>query len=244
MYKNSQRKYNINSAYSDPVNSELVKQLQSYIDDEYTDIVRDKPQVGTDAQSPQNDDSVESQPASTTTNRPSPSHFSHSGSQTPGDLPGMTVDDVEDNGNVNESDPIDTPESDITDNDNGSEPGTEPQPDDTNPVEESTILAFTTIEDCSKSSEIIKGTLNVDESTSGVSRVNIKKNNDNKELWIYYEDRVNLNDVMINVVNKLALAGYSYLTFSRLARSDNAMVFDISCISNQIEGIQNEKEET
>ena len=53
------------------------------------------------------------------------------------------------------------------------------------------------------------------------------------ELWIYYNDNTNLNNVMqsvIDVVNALAL---KLLSFSRLARSDNAMVFDIIPTNSQ-----------
>lgn len=71
----------------------------------------------------------------------------------------------------------------------------------------------------------IKGYLNSRADTCGVSRIKEKENN---ELWIYYEDNINLNDVMSSVIETLELPGYSYLEFNRLARSDNAMVFIIS----------------
>lgn len=70
--------------------------------------------------------------------------------------------------------------------------------------------------------ESIKGTLNAKDDTSGVSRVGVK---DDKEVWIYYNDSVNLNDVMVPVIEQMNASGYTYLEFNRLARSDNAVVF-------------------
>lgn len=70
--------------------------------------------------------------------------------------------------------------------------------------------------------ESIKSTLNAKDNTSGVSRVGVK---DNKEVWVYYNDNVNLNDVMVPVIEQMNASGYTYLEFNRLARSDNAVVF-------------------
>lgn len=70
----------------------------------------------------------------------------------------------------------------------------------------------------------IKGTLNSIDSTCGVSRVSVK---DDKEVWIHYNDNVNLNDVMVDVIEYMNKYGYTYLEFNRLARSENAVVFVI-----------------
>ena len=70
--------------------------------------------------------------------------------------------------------------------------------------------------------ESIKSILNAKDDTSGVSRVGVK---DNKEVWVYYNDNVNLNDVMVPVIEQMNASGYNYLEFNRLARSDNAVVF-------------------
>ena len=67
----------------------------------------------------------------------------------------------------------------------------------------------------------IKGILNSREDTCGVSRVQETQ----KEVWIYYNDSVNLNDMMVPVIEELNRPGYTYLTFNRLARSENAIVF-------------------
>lgn len=66
----------------------------------------------------------------------------------------------------------------------------------------------------------VKSDLNNNEETKGVSRASIKDD----ELWVYYEDSINLNKVMANVIETLNAANYG-LEFNRLARSDNAIVF-------------------
>lgn len=68
---------------------------------------------------------------------------------------------------------------------------------------------------------ILKGTLNSREDTAGVTRVAEKEN----EIWIYYKDDVNLNNIMTDVIEFLLTSGYEQYEFNRLARSDNAIVF-------------------
>lgn len=72
--------------------------------------------------------------------------------------------------------------------------------------------------------DVIKGTLNHNAETAGVSRIESK----DKELWIYYNDDVNLNNIMTDVIELLNNTGYTYLSFNRLARSNNAIVFEVA----------------
>ena len=65
--------------------------------------------------------------------------------------------------------------------------------------------------------------LNASEETAGVNRILVK----GEELWIYYEDKKNLNNIMGPAIECLNSANYSYLEFNRLARTDNAIVFQI-----------------
>lgn len=71
----------------------------------------------------------------------------------------------------------------------------------------------------------LKEFLESDESTAGVSRISVRE--DANELWIYYQDRVNLNKIMSDVVEALHRSAYSSLEFNRLARTDNAIVFEL-----------------
>lgn len=45
------------------------------------------------------------------------------------------------------------------------------------------------------------------------------------EVWVFFEDEVNLNDVLEPTIDYVAKQ-FEYLTFSRLARKSNAIVFD------------------
>lgn len=94
------------------------------------------------------------------------------------------------------------------------------------PVEESTqIKSVTIIKPEEKVNlETLKGSLNAREDTCGVLRIAEKEE---KEVWIYYNDDVNLNDIMTNVIEFVANAGFTALEFNRLARSDNAIVFEL-----------------
>ena len=85
----------------------------------------------------------------------------------------------------------------------------------------------------------IKGTLNVRDDTKGVSRIFVK----DKELWIYYQDKINLNSVMEPVIEVLNGTGFTNLEFNRLARTENAIVFDISCIYDDVKPMQEVAEE-
>lgn len=87
---------------------------------------------------------------------------------------------------------------------------------------ESTLESIDVTDNLDNECKDIKGYLNSQKDTQGVSRIREKENN---ELWLYYNDNINLNDVMGSVIEALNKPGYTYLEFNRLARSDNAMVF-------------------
>lgn len=76
------------------------------------------------------------------------------------------------------------------------------------------------IQDTKSIADSVKAALNDNEDTAGVSRTAIKDD----ELWVYYEDSINLNKVMASAIETLNTLGYG-LEFNRLARSDNAIVF-------------------
>lgn len=82
---------------------------------------------------------------------------------------------------------------------------------------------------------VLKATLNSRGDTSGVSRIAEKDN----EIWIYYNDEVNLNNIMTDVIEYMMTSGCENFEFNRLARSDNAIVFvtDIKSTSADLESI-------
>ena len=103
------------------------------------------------------------------------------------------------------------------DNSDSEAPDQEPEDKVQEPVEESTKIHVIPLDE-------IKGTLNHVADTAGVSRIEMKDH----ELWIFYNDEVNLNNIMTEVIELLNNTGYTYLSFNRLARSNNAIVFEIS----------------
>lgn len=83
----------------------------------------------------------------------------------------------------------------------------------------------------------LKGTMNAVSDTCGVQRVKIDE--DKKELWVYYNDDINLNDIMTPLIELLESSSYNYLIFNRLARSGNAVVFEIS--STKVDTLESPK---
>ena len=85
--------------------------------------------------------------------------------------------------------------------------------------------------------DTVQGQLNAFEDTCGVIRT--KQVGD--ELWIYFNDKKNLNNLMEAVIDRLGAAGFYQLEFNRLARTDNAIVFQIANISTVVNNGETEK---
>lgn len=209
IYNSSSRKDKILGAIQDPKNTELVKQMASYLDEEFIDSKYLNPNASSDKSDMNSDKSVDKHETKDLHSSGSSPHLSHSSgggsASTFNDLDAMFEDsddftaegEVSDD-NVDDSIPVDIDESELD-------------------IDSSTAIC------ASISIDEVLGTLNLRDDTKGVSRVLVKDN----ELWIYYEDDVNLNKVMSEVIKQLLTSGYSYLEFNRLARSNNAVVFDI-----------------
>ena len=224
LYVTSSRKDKIHAAMQDPINAELVQQLAEYLDDdgqaELQQAVKEEKAEQASAQQAQAENADMGMSSGGGSSRPS------AGGGSRPSFTGNVFDDF--GGDDFEGD--DTPD-DIPMDDSAPEPET--------PVEETTKIKgrainaacqlWTTLDDVISDCETIKGTLNAREDTAGVSRLQVK----DAELWIYYNDDANLNDKMVDVIEVLNSTGYTYLTFSRLARSNNAIVFDISLNSQE-----------
>ena len=215
----------------DPINLELVQQISDYLDD-------DSKQVLKQAIADNKAKEAANAPASDTTEEtnvfdgftPS-SHGGGGGSAGGGFSGGDAFADFDDGGDMAEGDL-----GGDTTSDEGSAPTTDVQDTELvadEPVEENTAVTQEEVisaddinaeeETAVLQSGIIKKLLNDQEDAQGVVRVDI----DDKDVWIYYDDKVNLNDVLDNVISIIKSNGYDMLKFSRLARTDNAIVFDI-----------------
>ena len=207
----SQKK--IKAAMEDPVNKELVQQLSEYVDDKYLEPQRKAEQKDSgvihdsEAAPQDNADGKSSRPSSSMPR----GGGGHSSMSMPDDFAAIgEMDDMPEGG----SDDPSTVTDDFDD-------ATVINPEGEGGVESATKVTAST-EASALSPDEIKGSLNLAESTGGVSRVVIT----DAEVWIYYLDKINLNNIMNNVI-EFAASKYYNLAFNRLARSDNAIVFDI-----------------
>lgn len=228
LYKASRRKDKIRAALDNPINAELVQQLRVYLDDEYINedyLEPDDHSSDSNSEPNNNDDTKLNDKSSTSFKSPTPVKF-HPNS--PLDIPDDHMDGdnympgVDDNGE-NDKNPSTKDNSDTSDNPNISESSN---------LNGENITSQTSLYHMPDASPTIspdivseiKGTLNMRQDTSGVNRVLYK---DDSELWIYYNDKINLNNVMGPVIELLNASGYTYLDFNRLARTDNAIVFQV-----------------
>lgn len=235
LYRASTRKQKIQAALQNPINAELVMQLDEYLKDEY------KPVTNIDGNvyetTPKGDTSTDT--ADNGNNAmPSPHGGSHSsGGGLSAALSGLDDDEpsiseefgaeLDAEGNA----AFDATQG-ASSNDDGADDTSDNSAVASTNVQGKKIIADTSIPTtpinvCTSISGLageLKGTLNARNSTAGVNRVSAKGD----EVWIYYNDDINLNNVMTFVIDVLSAANYHYLVFNRLARTDNAIVFTIN----------------
>lgn len=229
LYQSSSRKDRIHSAYMNPLNAELVQQIDSYVSPKYQKLLEPEEQEPTDSQNLDTANTGEDDGRSSSGSSYSGgggSSFSGGGSFSGGDIPGMVTDE-----------PEESAESDEGSSDMSREPVSESpaESESDESVEQSTVIASSCTEkDAALEVDTMKGSLNVKAETAGVIRVRVK----DKELWVYYQDSINLNSVMPDVIDTMNALGYTYLEFSRLARTDNAIVFDIYESMQQIQPLE------
>ena len=235
IYVTSARKDRIHAAMQDPINAELIQQLEEYLsDDAKVELEHAVAEEKADMQAKSNGSNDSNN--SVADSDSAPSHSGGGGSFTPSHFSGSPIDDFGDD----ELADIDMPD-DVGSDESVPEPAEEPEPVESvtqegKPITSSTAIIWTTLDDVVSETETIKGTLNAREDTNGVTRLQVSDH----ELWIYYNDDSNLNDKMIEVISVLNSIGYTYLKFNRLARSNNAIVFDI--LLNADTGIKSVKE--
>ena len=202
LYKASSRKDKIRANINNPINVELVQQIADYVD----------------ANEPKQLDTKVNEPSESVVKRsdhPAPNRgadkINHSSESdvSPSDdiepMPGLIADDET-----------------ISDEPQPAQPEDEPAEE----INESEKLADDTVqgvEGICSSIDInqIKDELNDSPLTEGVIRVANKA----REIWVYFNDNTNLNDIMVNVIDSIFSRYGAQLEFNRLARSENAMVF-------------------
>lgn len=208
LYKASKNKAAIKSALKDPINAELVHQLREYLDDDVREKL-EKPSYEFNTPGMFSEDNVDVDFDEMTEDNEESAKSPRGGSIKPATF-------------TSKSDHMDDLEDFESDKDS-EEPVPATAPVDTESDSEEASVESATIIQNKLDLESMQGTLNSREDTAGVSYI-LQKDD---ELWIHYNDSVNLNNVMENVVRLFRDLGYDNLTFNRLARSANAIVFEI-----------------
>lgn len=242
LYKTSTRKQKIAAALNDPINLELVQQIGDYIGrpeevhpatHKYSDseIHQKVPDSSEPERSVEIDVNVP-KPRTQFVDNSGPDVDFQEVSQT-GTEESSTDDVSQDDNAISKGEPDVVPEISYPTNENAAASVSV----ESSKIEGATTSYTPSVVDPSGTlridAEVIKGTLDVREDTAGVSRISVKDN----ELWIHYKDSVNLNSIMEPVIYVLNAAGFTYLEFNRLARSSNAIVFEILCIPEQVKPI-------
>lgn len=226
MYRSSKHKNKIKAALSNPINSELVIQLKQYLDED--DII-DSDEINDSSDNPSEESKHTKSDEKTVSTK---SNYHHA----PVGAPSKSLtDEYKDAEDLFDED-LDDSEEKPEDDNKIPEESTQKDDNSSEDIENGTQLNGDTIQSSTSISsmpEEIKGLINSRQDTCGVNRVLCK----DCELWIYYEDKINLNTVMGPVIELINAANYTYLDFNRLARSDNAMVFQV----NQLDSNSNMK---
>lgn len=241
LYKSSNRKDHIKAQLQDPMNAELIQQLRSYLDEDYQKPEYVEPDYDESALVAEAPSEPEQTTAETSDTVPAVVHsapaapaFTNTGSNGKFDPPDL--DKPENNEPIDDNRPADVPKADdvseVTEPEAPVEAPEQPAPKED--ASQSTKVKVTSsiqlMHDLNSEIEHIKGTLNVNSDTAGVNRILLK----DQELWVYYNDDINLNNVMGPAIELLNASGFTYLSFNRLARSDNAIVFEVHLVSTRV----------
>lgn len=210
LYRSSNRKEKIRANMSNPINVELVQQLESYSDDEDK-----KRSIHNISKERTDSDRISDNDKNQTNNEPVTKHIRfHDDSES------MKQDeDSNKDGIIDETLEKDVNSDPITED--SSDTSTSEDSDDLNKdeVSESTHLES----QCDTLDQYyLKSFLNSNKKTSGVVRVS----STDDECWVYYNDNVNLNTIIDDVIDSVTNS-YSSFIFNRLARKYNAVVFTI-----------------
>lgn len=217
LFRTSPRQAAIKAALEDPINQELVLQLRKYLD---ADAVQKLADQQAEAHSPEGSESgmEATDDEKKVVQVIDISETSESSEQI---ADGDVVDDPDANEGHDESEDVTSSFAANMVNVTASEEVT--------PIEANPFVV--------PSLDTIQGQLNAVEDTCGVIRT--KQVGD--ELWIYFNDKKNLNNLMEAVIDRLGAAGFYQLEFNRLARTDNAIVFQIANISTEVNNGETEK---
>lgn len=205
MFRSSSRKNHIKANIANPINVELVQQIQDLTDDSEDTSEKVNPSEN------RSERKILKGPSS------SPSGGSYSPSFSDDIEP--SEDDIFIPDESNDESDKDEKTDDSINLDNSDELNDEDVSDEN--VESSEAITAVVEDDVDINQ--LKSILNESSSlTYGVSRISERKN----EVWIYYNDDVNLNPMLSDIIYTVESSKFKNLEFNRIARSDNAVVFE------------------
>lgn len=214
MFRSSSRKNHIKANIANPINVELVQQIQDLTDDSEDTVEKVNPSEN------KSERKILKGPSSSPSGGSYSTSLSHGSEPSEDDI--FIPDETDNNGNKDEnfddSDSLDTSDESV-DEDTSDENVDEDTSDEN--VESSE--AITAVVEDELDINQLKSILNESSSlTYGVSRISERNN----EVWVYYNDDVNLNPMLSDIIYAVESSKFKNLEFNRIARSDNAVVFE------------------
>lgn len=217
VFKGSKNKAAILAAMNNPINRELVQQVDSF------EVKEDKEVVEAPKVSSEDVTSEDGGP-----------EFTGGGSFGGGGFVGgpsdLDFDDGEfegEEGELLEGEEVPEGEPDGV-------PDLEDISDDSDDIESATEITagtYVTIDQVTNCVNEIPGTLNCVEDTKGVTHCVLRGGSDN-EIWIYYNSDVDINNILEKVNRALIMRDYNFLEFDRVSRDKNAIVYSINWVSS------------
>lgn len=204
MFRSSSRKNHIKANIANPINVELVQQIQDLTDDSEDTVEKVNPSEN------KSERKILKGPSSSPSGGSYSTSLSHSSEPSEDDI--FIPDETDNNGNKDEnfddSDSLDTSDESVD--------------EDTSDENVESSEAITAVVEDELDINQLKSILNESSSlTYGVSRISERNN----EVWVYYNDDVNLNPMLSDIIYTVESSKFKNLEFNRIARSDNAVVF-------------------
>lgn len=204
MFRSSSRKNHIKANIANPINVELVQQIQDLTDDSEDTVEKVNPSEN------KSERKILKGPSSSPSGGLYSTSLSHGSEPSEDDI--FIPDETDNNGNKDEnfddSDSLDTSDESVD--------------EDTSDENVKSSEAITAVVEDELDINQLKSILNESSSlTYGVSRISERNN----EVWVYYNDDVNLNPMLSDIIYTVESSKFKNLEFNRIARSDNAVVF-------------------
>lgn len=204
MFRSSSRKNHIKANIANPINVELVQQIQDLTDDSEDTVEKVNPSEN------KSERKILKGPSSSPSGGSYSTSLSHGSEPSEDDIfiPDETDNNVNKDENFDDSDSLDTSDESVD--------------EDTSDENVESSEAITAVVEDELDINQLKAILNESSSlTYGVSRISDRNN----EIWVYYNDDVNLNPMLSDIIYTVESSKFKNLEFNRIARSDNAVVF-------------------